>query len=128
MVTRVVSLLRGGEPGAARAVDPALELNTYAVAEDVELTLVLVDRGVELALAHAHHRPTVIRGAEVPLATPEQDVQALVASGVRVLVAEEDLAARGLGLADLLDGVEGVAEGELAALLAEGEVVLSCAS
>jgi hypothetical protein len=47
---RVLSILRDADVGAARDADPALDANAYAVADEIELTLVLKDRGVELGL------------------------------------------------------------------------------
>lgn len=128
MVTSVLSLVRGSDPGAARSADPALDLNAYAVAEDIELTLVLQDRGVELALRDSHHRPVTVAGADVAVATPQADLRALVASGVRVLAVREDLARRGLRAEALVDGVEPVGEADLAGLLVEHEVTLVGAS
>lgn len=128
MVTSVLSLVRGADAGAARTADPALDLNAYAVAEDIELTLVLQDRGVELALRDAHHRPARVAGVEVAVAAPEGDIRALVASGVRVLAVREDLARRGLDPAALVDGVDTVDEAELARLLVEHDVTLAGAS
>ncbi|MDP9022833.1 MAG: DsrE family protein [Actinomycetota bacterium] len=125
MVTRVLSVLRNADPGAPRAADPVIDLNAYALAEDVELTLVLKAAGVELGLAGAHVRPATIGGLDVPAATAEYDLRALLASGVRVLAVEEDLAARGLGAADLVDGIETVPEAALAPLLTEQDVTLT---
>ncbi|HEX9765618.1 MAG TPA: DsrE family protein [Nitriliruptorales bacterium] len=125
MVKRVLSLLRGADPGSARQRDPALDLNAYAVAEDVELTLVLKDRGVELALVDAHAHPTAIAGHDVPCATPAADVRALLASGVRVLAVDDDLSDRGLAATDLVDGVEIIAGSQVARLLIEHDVTLT---
>lgn len=125
MPKRVLSLLRGADAGSARLRDPALDLNAYAVAEDVELTLVLKDRGVELALRDSHAQPRAIAGHDVPCATPAADVRALLASGVNVLALEDDLGTRGLTVADLVEGVEVVAGADLARLLIEHDVTLT---
>lgn len=125
MVTRVLSLLRASDPGAARGSDPALDLNAYAVAEDVELTLLLRGPGLELALAEAHTRPLGVAGIDVPVASPQTDLRALLASGVRVLAVSEDLDARGLASGDLVDGIEVVAESDLARLLLDHDVTLA---
>lgn len=125
MPTKVLSLLRGADHGSARPRDPALDLNAYAVAEDVELTLVLKDRGVELALGDAHAHPTAIAGIDVPCATPAADVRALLASGVAVLAVDADLAARGLQGSDLVAGVDVIGDADLARLIVEHDVTLT---
>lgn len=125
MITRVLSLVRRADAGAARAADPALDLNAYAVAEDVELTLVLQDRAVELALAAAQCRPADLAGVAVPAAVPATDVRALLDSGVRVLAVAADLEARGLYADDLVAGVELVDRVVLARLLVEHDVTLT---
>ena len=125
MVTRVLSILRGADPGAPRSADPALDLNAYALAEDVELTLVLKAAGVELAVADAHVHTATVAGLDVPASTPDADLAALLASGVVVLAVGEDLAARGLEPADLVACVRAVPESQLAALVAEHDVTLT---
>jgi sulfur relay (sulfurtransferase) DsrF/TusC family protein len=125
VVTRVLSILRSSDPGAPRAADPVLDLNAYALAEDVELTLVLKAAGVELGVADAHVRPARIGGRDVPAAAAEEDLSALLASGVRVLAVEEDLRARGLGDGDLLPGVTTIVEEQLANELEEHDVTLT---
>lgn len=125
MVTRVLSVLRNADPGAPRAADPALDLNAYSLAEDIETTLVLKAAGVELGLAGAHVHAATVGGIDVPAAAAQEDLRALLASGVRVLAVEEDLVARGLAPSDLLEGVETVHEGELASLLVEHDVTLT---
>jgi intracellular sulfur oxidation DsrE/DsrF family protein len=128
MPTRVLSLLRGADAGAARAADPALDLNAYAVAEDVELTLVLKDAGVELGLERAAAKPGSVAGVEVPAAEPATDLLALLGSGVTVLAVTEDLAARGLDPSELLPGIDVVGEVELSGLVAVSDVTLTTTS
>lgn len=128
MPTRVLSIVRGADAGAARPNDPALDVNAYAVAGDVELTLVLKDHGVELALGGAACHQDTIAGVEVPASVPATDLRALLDSGVRVLAVEADLRARGLTSGDLLDGVEIVDEPAVAELLAACDVTLSTTS
>lgn len=128
MLTRVLSLIRGSDAGAARPADPALDVNAYAVADDVELTLVLTDHGVELGLARAACHPAPIAGVDVPAATPAIDLEALLASGVRVVAVAEDLGWRGLTAEDLLDGIEVVPRSALAALLTDHDVTLTTVS
>jgi intracellular sulfur oxidation DsrE/DsrF family protein len=124
-VTRVLSIIRRADPGAPRTADPVLDLNAYALAEDVELTLVLKAAGVDLAVAGAHVRPARIGGLGVPATAAEDDLRALLASGVTVLAVEEDLTARGLGPKDLLGGVEIIPEGELAGAVRDHDVTLT---
>lgn len=128
MPIRVLSIVRGADAGAARANDPALDLNAYAVAEDIELTLVLKDHGVELGLSAAACHPGSIAGVDVPATVPATDLRALLDSGVRVLAVAADLAARGIGHEELLSGVEVIDEPGLARALASSQVTLSTTS
>jgi intracellular sulfur oxidation DsrE/DsrF family protein len=125
VVTRVLSLVRGADVGSARVADPALDLNAYAVADEVELTLVLKDRGVELALAGAACHPEAVGGVDVPATVPATDLRGLLSSGVQVLAVAEDLAARGIRPAELLDGVRPVPEAELARLMTDHDLTLT---
>lgn len=128
MPIRVLSIVRGADAGAARPNDPALDVNAYAVAGDVELTLVLKDHGVELALGGTACHQDTIAGIEVPASVPATDLRALLDSGVSVLAVELDLRSRGLAPEDLLDGIEVVDEPGLAALIATCDVTLSTTS
>lgn len=105
---RVLSIISG--PASA----DALELSAHALAEDVELTVLLVGAAVELAVV-----------GEGPAAGADRDLQALRASGVVVLVARDDLEARGLADAPLAEGVVAVEDDALATHLADAEVVLT---
>lgn len=125
MVTRVLSVLRSADPGSPRRADPALDLNAYALAEDVELTLVLKAAGVELGIAGAHAEPATIGGLDVPSPAAENDLRALIASGVTVLAVEEDMAARGVSGGDLLPGIRPVPEADLAEILPDHDVTLT---
>lgn len=124
-LTTVLSVLRGADAGAAREADPALDVNAYAVAEDIDLTLVLKDQGVELGLVSAAPTPEVIAGLAVPAAEPATDLQALLGSGVRVCAVREDLRARGLGTGDLVEGVEPIDAEALAGMVADHDVTLT---
>lgn len=104
MARRVVSLLRGTS-GALLATEPSLEANAYAVAEDVELTVVLRGPAVELAVAGGEVRPGELAGVALPPAASAQDLRGLIESGVEVLVAAEELDRLGLGPTDLVRGV-----------------------
>lgn len=128
MVTRVLSIVRGADAGAARAADPALDANAFAVADDVELTLVLKDRGIELGLADTRCSRNTLAGHDVPVAEPGTDLTALLGAGVRVLAVTEDLLVRGVAPDALLDGIEPLDEPALAALLIDHDVVLTTTS
>lgn len=104
MTRRVVSLLQGVS-GALLPTEPALEANAYAVAEDVDLTLVLRGPAVELAIAGGEVRPGELVGVALPPAASAQDLQGLIESGVAVLVAAEELDRLGLVPTDLVHGV-----------------------
>lgn len=124
----VLSIVRGADAGAARSADPALDTNTYAVADEIELTLVLKDRGVELGLDGVCCDQGMLGGLAIPVAEPGMDLRALIASGVRVHAVAEDLAARGIDPASLVSGIEPLAEAELARLLLEHDVTLTTSS
>jgi intracellular sulfur oxidation DsrE/DsrF family protein len=121
---RVVSLLRAG-PGALRPMEAVLEANAYAVAEDVDLTLVLLSSAVELAIAGGEARPGELAGVGLPPAASAQDLRGLVESGVGLLVSAEALAVLGLQLADLVEGARVVDEVAIAEVLHEADAVLT---
>jgi intracellular sulfur oxidation DsrE/DsrF family protein len=87
---RVTSLVRSA-PVALRGVDPVLEANAYALAEAIDLTVVLLGPAVELALAEGE------AGA---------DLRALLESGVPVYVLATDLERAGLRTEDVVAGVQ----------------------
>lgn len=125
MITRVLAILRGSDAGAPRTVDPALDVTAFALADEIDLTMVLKDRGVQLALRGARCRGVTIAGVEVPAPDPAADLAALLASGVRVVVVDEDLARRGISPGDLLADIEVVDEATIARLLLEHDVTLT---
>ncbi|MFT5223349.1 MAG: intracellular sulfur oxidation DsrE/DsrF family protein [Glaciecola sp.] len=125
---RVVSIVRGADAGSARIADPALDVNAYAIADEVELTLVLKDRGVELAATGARSHPVLVAGVSVPVASPTDDLRGLIGSGVRVVAVREDLELRGLSAQALVDGVQIIDEADLAALMMDNDVVLSASA
>lgn len=104
MTRRVVSLLQG-VAGALLPTEPALEANAYAVAEDVELTLVLRGPAVELAISGGEVRPGELAGVPLPPAASAQDLRGLIESGVEVIVATDELDHLGLVPTDLVPGV-----------------------
>lgn len=125
---RALSILRGADAGSARTADPVLDVNAYAVADDVELTLVLKDRGVELAVLAGGSHPVTIADVGVPVASPTSDLRGLLDSGVRIVAVREDLDRRGIAAAHLVAGVEVVDEVLLAAMVIDHDVVLSATS
>lgn len=127
MTTSVLSILRGADSGSPRENEPALDVNAYAVADEIDLTILLAGIGVELALARADRHPISIAGVAVPTASPDTDLQALLASGVQVLATASDLDRRGLTVDDLVPGVEAVDDTRIATLIAAHDVTLSCA-
>lgn len=124
MARRITSLLRSA-PGALRSTDPALEANAYAVAEDVDLTVVLRGDAVEFALLGSEARPTTVAGVPLPPAAGSQDLRGLLESGVSVVVEAAALQSRGLDAGQLIDGVRIAGDDEIADVLAEAEGVLT---
>ena len=124
MARRIVSIVRTA-PGALRATDPALEANAYAVAEDLDITVVLRADAVELALAGGEVRPAQIAGVALPPAAGGHDLRGLVESGVRVLVDRAALDARGITDGDVVRGVEVADADRIFAVLSDAEGVLS---
>ena len=124
MARRIASLLRSA-PGALRSTDPALEANAYAVAEDVDLTVVLRGDAVEFALLGSEARPAAVAGVALPPAAGSQDLRGLIESGVRVVADATALRARGLEAKQLIDGVVIAGDEEIADVLAEAEGVLT---
>lgn len=105
MARRVVSVLQG-VAGGLLATEPALEANAYAIAEDVDLAVVLRGPAVELAVAGGEVRPGELAGVALPPAASAQDLRGLVESGVQLLVEDRELARLGVHTDDLVDGVE----------------------
>lgn len=124
MVRRVVSLVRSG-PQALRSTEAVFEANAFAVAEDVDLTVVLAGAAVELAIAAGEVRPGDLAGVALPPAASGQDLLGLLESGVGVLVADADLQSRGLAADDLVAGVEVVDGAAVADVLRRAEAVLT---
>lgn len=124
MARRVVSVLRGPS-GAPRPNDPALEANAYAVAEDLDLALLLRGRGVELAQHRSPHASLDLAGRALPDPAAAADLQGLIESGVPVYVGEDCLAQLGLGADDLLDGVRIVDADAVADLFRDADAVLA---
>lgn len=124
MVRRVVSLVRSA-PVALRGVDPVLEANAFAVAEAVDLAVVLADRAVELAVKGGEVRPSEVAGVSLPPAAYDQDLRGLLESGVPIYVDADDLARLGLAYDDLIEGVRAVDREAVAAVLRDADTVLA---
>lgn len=124
MARRIVSLLRSA-PGALRTTDPALEANAYAVAEDVDLTLILRGDAVDFALAGGEARPASIAGVALPPAASSQDLRGLLESGVRVVAEAAALTNRGIDASDLIGGVTVADDAEVIRILTAAEGVLT---
>ena len=124
MARHIVSLLRSA-PGALRATDPALEANAYAVAEDVDLTVVLRGSAIEFAVRGSETRPAQVAGVALPPAAGSQDLRGLLESGVRVVAEAAAMHARGLDESRLISGVELADDTEIADVLAAAEGVLT---
>lgn len=123
MARRVVSLLQGVS-GALLPTEPALEANAYAVAEALELTLVLRGPAVELAVSGGEVRPGELAGVALPPAASAQDLRGLIESGVEVLVSAEELERFGLERDDLVTGISVRDDDELAEDLRTADAVL----
>ncbi|MPZ73513.1 MAG: hypothetical protein GEU74_09830 [Nitriliruptorales bacterium] len=124
MARRVVSVLRTAAP-VLRATDPALEANAYAIAEDLDLTVVLRDAAVELALRAGEVRPSQVAGVALPPAAAGQDLRGLLESGVRVMADSESLERRGIEVQDVIGGVEIVDRSALVSLFWSSEGILT---
>ena len=124
MARRVVSILRHASH-AARAVEPALEANAYAIAEDVDLTLVLRADAVELAVAGAEPRRAELAGSPLPPAASAQDIRGLVESGVAVVVVADDARRAGLADVDFVTGVRTADAAAVASLLRHADAVIA---
>ena len=123
MARRIVSVLRA-VPGAARAVDPALEANAFAVAEDVDLQVLLRDAAVTLAVAGAEIPPPPHPGVPPPGPTPRPAHPAQRASGSHVHADAASLARLGLTADDLVPGVAVVDDAAQARLLRDAQAVV----
>lgn len=127
MARRVVSLVRSA-PLALRGTDPVLEANAYAVAEAVDLTVVLAGPAVELAVAPRRRGaapPPSIAGVALPHLAHDEDLRGLLESGVHVLVRDTDVHALGLEANDLLVGVRVVDATTVARVLADADAALA---
>lgn len=123
MARRVVSVLRG-PAGLPRASEPTLEANAYAVAEDVELTIVLRGRACELATAGVDAGAEPLAGVDLPVGDPGRDLRGLLESGIDVYVEHGCVTGHGLEPADLVDGIQVVDAEMVADLLRAADAVV----
>lgn len=123
MARRIVSVI-AGVPGTIRPVEPALDANAYAVAEDVELTVVLRHDAVELAALGGEVPPGDLAGVALPAAASPHEVRGLLESGIAVVADAAAVAARGLAAHDLVEGVEVEFDERIADLLRAADAVL----
>ena len=123
MARRIVSLITA-VPGTVRPVEPALDANAYAVAEDVDLVVVLRHDAVELAVTGAEVAPTDLAGVPLPPAAAPHEVRGLLESGIAVVADGAALASRGLAPDALVPGVEVADDDRIADLLGAADAVL----
>ena len=124
MARTVVSLIRrAARP--PRASHPVLEANAYAVAENLELTLLLRDGGVELALQASELSPLELAGVALPDPQAASDLQGLIESGVPVCVDGASLERLGIRPEELASGVRVLDQGAVSELLRRAEAVLA---
>lgn len=123
MARRIVSVVHR-PPGGLRVVDPAMEANAYAVAEDVDLTVMLRHEGATYAVAAGDVSPAQVGGVALATGAGSQDLRGLLESGVRVVVDAAALTERGISVEALVPGVDVADDTELAAILAQAQGVL----
>lgn len=124
MARRVVSLVQTTS-GALRPSEPALEANAYAIAEDVDLTVVLRGGAVELAIVGGQIRPGQLAGVPLPPAVSAQDLRGILESGIAVMAVADDVSGLGLDPGDLVEGVDVVDLDRVAGLLRTADAVLA---
>jgi predicted peroxiredoxin len=123
MARHVVSIMSGA-PAVISPVDPVLEANVYAVAEDVDLSVVLRGAAVEYAAQVIAVPPARLAGRPLPNARCARDLRGLLESGVPVYVDAESAARRGLRADELVDGVRLSDADHLSDLLRRADAVL----
>ena len=123
MARRVVSILTAA-PAAMTATDPVLEANIYAVAEDVDLTVLLRGVAIEYAARGGTPTPASLAGHALPDARCGRDLRGLLESGVAVYVDAVSAARHGLDVDGLIAGVSLADPDEQADLLRTADAVL----
>jgi intracellular sulfur oxidation DsrE/DsrF family protein len=123
-VARHVVSIMSHAPAAMSPADPVLEANIYAVAEDVDLAVVLRGAAVEYAAATAPGSPARVAGRPLPNSRCARDLRGLLESGVPVYVEARSAGRQGVGPADLVDGVSIADDEQLAQLFHSADAVL----
>lgn len=123
MARRVVSIL-SGPPAAMSSEDPVLEANIYAVAEDVDLTVLLRGAAIEYATVTREVPPAMLADRPLPNARCARDLRGLLESGVLVCVDGAGAGQLGIGPDDLIPGVSVADADEQLDLLRRADAVL----
>jgi intracellular sulfur oxidation DsrE/DsrF family protein len=123
MARRVVSILTAA-PAAMSTTDPVLEANIYAVAEDVDLTVLLRGVAIEYAARGGDAPTATLAGHDLPNSRCARDLRGLLESGVLVYVDAVSARHQGLDGSDLIPGVSIADAGEQSALLRTADAVL----
>jgi intracellular sulfur oxidation DsrE/DsrF family protein len=118
MTRKVVSVVASA--ATLQGSGPALEANAYAMAQDVDLDLLLRGTAIEAALVEAG---AADRDGAGP--TPRGDLRCLLESGVGVFVDAADLRRQGIEPRELHPGVRVLDAGDVALVLGEAEAVLA---
>jgi predicted peroxiredoxin len=120
---RVVSILSGA-PAALADEDPVLEANVYAVAEDVDLVLLLRGAAVEYAVVASAVPTATLADHPLPDARCARDLRGLLESGVAVHIDAVSAEQQGVGDGDLIPGVSVAGSDEQLELLERADAVL----
>ena len=123
MARRVVSIVSAA-PAAISPVDPVLEANVYAVAEDVDLTVVLRGAAIEYAAKADSAPPARVAGRALPNSRCARDLRGLLESGVPVYVDADSAGGQGIHPDDLVPGVAMASPERLTDLLRDADAVL----
>ena len=123
MARRVVSILTAA-PAAMSPHDPVLEANVYAVAEDVDLTVLLRGVAIEYAAVSGAVPAATLAGEPLPDARCARDLRGLLESGVAVYVDAVSAGRQGLDVGALIPGVSIADAAEQSALLRAADAVL----
>ncbi|HJY76697.1 MAG TPA: DsrH/TusB family sulfur metabolism protein [Burkholderiales bacterium] len=99
--------------------DPVLWISQAMKAGGADLHLLLEGQAVDYA-AKGQEASGLSFGGKKQTQPPriEDDLKRLVATGAQVFALDEDVAARGLERADLIEGIKGVSRADLARLFA----------
>lgn len=123
MARRVVSIMSGA-PAAISPFDPVLEANVYAVAADVDLTVLLRGAAIEYATRLTPVPAARLAGRAMPDARCARDLRGLLESGVAVFVDADAVRRAGLRADDLVDGVRWADNDRRCELLRTADAVL----